>query len=79
MGLVRSAEQGRGCQREWPPPQPCKMRYSEGWSAPLWWPISEGGTREHECHADFRIDVRQEVGNPPRGMVLPIDKRWIAG
>jgi hypothetical protein len=50
-----------------------------GSSAPLRRPIGEGGTREHECHTDFRIDVRQEVGNPPRRVGLPINERWTAG
>jgi hypothetical protein len=49
-----------------------------GWSAPLRRPIGKGGTRKHKYHADFRIDVRQEVRNPPRGMGVPIDEGWIA-
>jgi hypothetical protein len=31
------------------------------------------------CHPDFRFDVRQEVGNPPRAMCMPVNERGAAG
>lgn len=42
-------------------------------------PVDRDHTSEGEHHSDFGLDIRQEIGNPPRGVGVPINERWIAG
>ena len=42
-------------------------------------PVDRNQASADERHPYFRFDVRQEIGNPPRGVGVPINKRGIAG
>src|SRR5450631_3611917 len=48
------------------------------WSLPPRRPVDRDHASEDERHSDFRFDVRQVIGNPPRGVGVPINERRIA-
>jgi hypothetical protein len=47
-------------------------------SLPTRWPVNGDNASECEHGSDFRFDVRQVVGNPPRGVGVPINERRVA-
>src|ERR1035437_6989154 len=56
------------------------LRYRElVWSLAPSRPVDRNQASADERHPYFRFDVRQEIGNPPRGVGVPINKRGIAG
>ena len=56
------------------------LRYRElVWSLAPSRPVDRNQASADERHPYFRFYVRQEIGNPPRGVGVPINKRGIAG
>jgi hypothetical protein len=49
-----------------------------GWWLPRRWPVDRDHANTDERHPNFRLDVGQEIGNPPRGIGVPINQRRIS-
>jgi hypothetical protein len=43
------------------------------------WPAGQAGSDQHQRHADFRVGCWHELGNPSRGMGIPVEERRLTG
>ena len=42
-------------------------------------PVGQNRANADERHPNFRFEIRQEVGNPPGRVGVPINQRWSTG